>query len=676
MDINALGATLKKGLFRTLAGGSQLPRLIFGNFSWRPPFWLARSAAGWNRIQHKHPRLIATAIIGLFLVAGAGVWTWNWYDHLPKPRRVTVKVQPIELTKLEKQLQFPRLVVYFSEPAARLEDLHKPSTTGVRIEPQMAGGWHWASSDVLVFQPTQDWPADQKFRIIFDREFFPRHVVMERFVYEAHTKPFVAAMKQMELYQDPMNPGLRQVTATVELTHAVEPGELERHLQLSMIGGASIFPPNDPAPHFTVTYGLHKRLAYIRSSPVIPPEHDDFMKLTLSKGLRTSQGGAETHDAVERKLQIPSVASMFRIDSIAANIARNKANEPEQVLVLTTTANISTRDLAMAIEMRLLPKRPISDGEKEIEGQSADDEATETTEETEEKENQTDASDAPGESQLKDAECWQSASAVSDEVFDHSRPVSYVALPSAEPQTRQHAFRVRIENDGELYIRVHKGIRALGDYPLTDDHNAVVRVPAMPREVQIEGQGCLLALNGERKLSIRSRGLRAIEYEVARVATTQINHLVSQTEGKFQHPHFSDPDLFNQENISRIALERQGIAFESKWKANYSAFDFSEHLRKPADGGSERGLFFVTARGWDGAKKKPISAVKDSRFILVTDIGILTKSNADGSSDVFLMSIKQGKPLPNVTVDLLGKNGIPLQTAKSDTDGRCSFASV
>src|SRR5207247_3657640 len=182
---------------------------------------------------------------------------------------------------------------------------------------------------------------------------------------------------------------------------------------------------------------------------------------------------------------------------------------------------------------------------------------------------------------------------------------------------------------------------------MSEDYSAVVNVPALPREVQIQGQGGLLALNGERKLSIRSRGLNAIEYEIARVATTQINHLVSQTEGKFQHPRFQVSDLFNEENISRIALERQPIALENKWKANYSAFDFSEHLRKPADGGSERGLFFLTAQGWDPVLKRTLQ-VRDSRFILVTDIGILTKKNADGSHDVFLMSIKEGKPLTNV----------------------------
>src|SRR5204862_2658846 len=203
----------------------------------------------------------------------------------------------------------------------------------------------------------------------------------------------------------------------------------------------------------------------------------------------------------------------------------------------------------------------------------------------------------------------------------------------------------------ELHVRVNKGVRAFGGFPLSEDYSAVVNVPALPREVQIEGQGGLLALNGERKLSIRSRGLNAIEYEIARVATTQINHLVSQTEGKFQQPRFQVSDLFNEENILRIALERQPIALENKWKANYSAFDFTEHLRKPADGGSERGLFFLTAQGWDPINKKPVGG-GDSRFILVTDIGILTKKNADASHEVFLMSIKEGKPLANVTADL------------------------
>ncbi|HZE13694.1 MAG TPA: MG2 domain-containing protein, partial [Chthoniobacterales bacterium] len=179
----------------------------------------------------------------------------------------------------------------------------------------------------------------------------------------------------------------------------------------------------------------------------------------------------------------------------------------------------------------------------------------------------------------------------------------------------------------------------------------------------------------ERKLSIRSRGVAVIKFEIDRVLSTQINHLVSQTEGEFQAPEFKNGS-FDQDNISRIAREDQTIALQNKWKANYSAFDFAKYLQKPADGGSERGLFFITARAWDPVAKKFIKNVKTTRFILVSDLGLLVKKNADKTSDVFVVSIKTGLPLANVTVDILGRNGIAVQSAKTSPDGRVTFASV
>jgi uncharacterized protein YfaS (alpha-2-macroglobulin family) len=653
----------------------QMPGQIFGNLSWRPPRWLSQTGNAWSRLEHAYPRLIAPGIIAIFLFSCAAAWTWNWYSHLPKPRFVSVKVQPIPVTELKKDLKFPRLVVYFSESAARLEDLHKPTLQGVRLDPNIGGTWHWAAGDVLVFEPTEDWPADRKFRIIFDKKFFPRHVLMERLVYEAQTAPFAIAIKDLEFYQDPTNPMQRHVTATLQLTHMVEPGELERHIQLLMIGRSSVFPPSDPSPHYTITYGLHQRLACLRSSQITLPEQEDFMKVALSKGVRTTQGGAQTRDALEQKVRIPSLTTMFRIDSIDTTIARDKAGEPEQLLVLNTTADISTRDLAKALDVRLLPKRKVPDTEKSNDEWSIDD-VDQTTEPAETEGEETDSNDEPAQPGLKENEKWKSAGDIPEEILAQAKRIQLTVVPSEKALDRQHAFRLRVESDGELYVRIAKGLRAAGDYRLAEDYNAVVPIPELPREVQIEGQGGLLALNGERKLSIRSRGLAALEYEVARVATTQINHLVSQTEGKFQHPQFQLPGIFDQENISRVALEHQSIAMENKWKANYSAFDFSEHLRKPADGGSERGLFFLSARGWDPIKKKAAGSTKDSRFLLVTDIGILSKKNVNGSHDVFLMSIKNGTPIAGATVEILGKNGIAIQASKSDADGHCTFTSV
>ncbi|HJT45949.1 MAG TPA: MG2 domain-containing protein, partial [Chthoniobacterales bacterium] len=676
MKIPAFLSKLSELVFRPIFWfGRLLAKIwaaIFGRISWTAPTWLSRTNTAWSNFGNARPWTNASIVMAVLLIVCGSIWGWKWYQSRPKPHRVSANVSTIPVTKLDKELQYPPLIIKFSDPAARLEDLKKPSLTGVKLEPSIPGTWSWNSDRELAFHPTEDWPADKKFEIIFDKQFFPSQVLMERLTYETRTPAFSLTISQPELYQDPSDPKQRQVTATIELTHQVEPGQLEKHIKLTMVGGSAVFPPSEQPPHFTVTYGLHRRVAYLRSSNVALPEKEDFMKVEVSSGVRTAQGGAETRDSAEQKISIPSAATAFQISSIDGNIARTKNGEPEQVLILSTTADISTKDLAKAVKIWLLPKR---------EAEKSDDENSDTDSESAEKsdnDNQpSDSEDSEETSESKqEAAKWQSATDVPDEILQKAKPIQFTALPSEKAQDRQHAFRVKVETEGELYVRVAHGVKAFGDYPLAEDYNAVVAVPELPREVQIESQGGLLALNGERKLSIRSRGLNAIEYEVARVGTTQINHLVSQTSGKFEDPEFKDPQLFNQENISRISIQHQPIAVQDKWKANYSAYDFTEQLKKPADGGSERGLFFVTARGWDPEKKKPISDIKDSRFLLITDIGILIKKGSNGGSDVFLVSIKSGKPIADATVDILGKNGIPIQTAKTAADGHCGFSSV
>src|SRR5437762_2924663 len=560
---------------------------VFGRVQWSPPRWLSRSRTAFSGFNRAHPLITASGIVAILLLSCGAAWTWHWYQHRPKPRYVSVKIDPIPVTKLEKDLTFPTVDVRFSESAARLEDLKKVPVPGVRLDPPLPGKWMWATDKHLFFKPSEDWPADQKFKIIFDKKFFPPHVLVESRVYEFTTPPFEIAIKILELYQDPADPTQRQITATLELTQAVEPGELERHLQLLMICGSTIFPPNDPAPHIVLTYGLHKRIAYLRSSNVtLPEEKEDFLKLELSKGVRTAQGGAESREATEQKLRIPSTGTAFQIDSIAATIARTKNGEPEQVLILTTTADISTSELAKAIQIRLLPKREAEKTE-ETESESSDsetaDQSNSNNENTRSANSEEDESD---ETTGSEGSKWQSPTDVPDDIFEQAKKIEFTVVPSEKAQDRQHALKIRIESEGELYVRVAKGVRAFGGYPLGEDYNAVVAVPQLPREVQIEGQGGLLALNGDRKLSIRSRALAGIEFEVARVATTQINHLVSQTQGKFEDPEFRDSHLFNQENISRIAIEQQPIALENKWKSNYSAFDFPSIFANRQTGGA------------------------------------------------------------------------------------------
>ena len=665
----------------------KIARTLFGQLSWTPPHWLQRGFVRIHLYRRAHPFLVAGGVLLVFLLASGSLWTWRWYQRQPKPHQVSAKVAPIPVTPLEKELKFPALTIDFSDPAARLEDLKNPAVPHVRIEPATAGTWKWNNDSKLVFTPAQDWPADRKFRIIFDKQLFPSHVRMDKFEYEVSTPPFRAEIKSIVLSEDVKEPGVQRIIATIDLTHSLEPGELDRHAVLTMIGGSNVFAPNDPAPHFSIVYGLHNRQAFLRSSPLVLPASEDWMRVTINKDLHTAQGGAEMKEAVEQKALVPSKETAFKIKSVDGSIVRNKEGEPEQILNVETSADISTAELAKSLHIYLLPKRepekPEASKEEESNDENASEEtSTESTEESTEKETakaeeEESANDEDGEtSETKSAEkTWANAEEVTDEILEQATVVKFTAIPTEKEHARDHHFKFKLEGDGQLYVRIDKGLRARSGYDLTDNFTNVLSAPELPQEIDIQGDGGLLALSGERKLSIRSRGVPVIKFEIDRVLSNQINHLVSQTEGEFQAPEFKHRS-FDQDNISRIAREDQTINLQNKWKANYSAFDFSKYLQKPSDGGSERGLFFVKARGWDPVTKKYIKEATATRFILVSDLGVLVKKNADHTSDVFVASIKTGEPVVGVTVELLGRNGIAVQSAKTSADGRVTFASV
>lgn len=628
----------------------KLAALLFGNISWQPPGWV--DALGKTIRAHRR----ATALI-LFCVmaAAAGGWrAYDWYKKLPKPRKVTLSAEAIPVTPLIKEtLRPPMLTLRFGDSAAPLDRIGKLVRTGIRVEPPVEGVWRWDGDRRLVFKPVNDWPADTGYRITLDKTVVAPHVLLDRYAVETRTPPFAASINKLEFYQDPAQPAVKKVVATLEFTHAISPGELEKHLTLSMLGGSQIFKAGTPP--FTVADGLHHRVAYITSAAITLPEREDFLKLLLDKKMSTLQGGAAMKDSTEKKVRIPDIYSFFKIQSVSGNIVRNKEGEPEQLLFVNTTADANSGEIAKALDLFLLPKKAA----KKDTDEDADSKDTDSEENNE----------SPAQ--------WKSPREVDEEVLNASTPVKYAVVPAEQENSKQHVFKIKVETDGSLYLRIRKGVRALGDFALGSDYDAVLPVPEPPRDIEIQGDGGVLALNGERKLSIKSRGVPVIEYRIARVPAEEINHLVSQTEGQFQNPEFLNGN-FNEDDMARIATEKQPINLENRFKANYSTFDFSDHLAPAQDGGAPtQGLFFLHARGWDPKTKKHLDGdAQDHRFILVTDIGMLVKENADGSRDVFLQSLKARVPLGGVTVDILARNGVPAVSGTTSPDGRVTFPAL
>jgi uncharacterized protein YfaS (alpha-2-macroglobulin family) len=384
--------------------------------------------------------------------------------------------------------------------------------------------------------------------------------------------------------------------------------------------------------------------------------------------LQTVQGGAALKEPIAGTVKIPNKFDFFKIDGVEGTIARKPDGDPEQFIVINTSADALPQDIAAGVQIYLLPhpkKAPPDPSADDTSGnrQNTSEDAGDTDSDQETTPDHT----APE---------WQSPTEVDPGVLAAATPVPFTLMPAGTETARVHTLKIKLPAIGSLYVRVKRGTKAVGGFELSDDYNTIVQVPIPPVELAIQAKGGLLALSGEKKISILSRGVAVIEYTISRVPADQINHLVSQTQGEFQNPQFLN-DSFDESDIARIVREKQTIAAPDRFNPSYSTFDFSTHLGPATDGGSAlQGLFFLEVKAWDPKTKKYLQDVSERRFILVTDLGILVKQNADQSRDVFVQALAARAGMSGATVQVLSRNGVPALTGTTGTDGRVSFAPI
>ncbi|MFO1400598.1 MAG: MG2 domain-containing protein, partial [Steroidobacteraceae bacterium] len=197
-------------------------------------------------------------------------------------------------------------------------------------------------------------------------------------------------------------------------------------------------------------------------------------------------------------------------------------------------------------------------------------------------------------------------------------------------------------------------------------------VPEYPKEVHIAYEGALLALSGPRKLLVQTRDVPALRVQARRLLPDQLQHLVTQTGGNFAHPEFTNY-TFNETNITERFETIVPLPSLPAGATNYQTLDLGSYLNK--SGASRQGIFLLTVEAYDPETKSVIGSgygditTRDTRLVVVTDLGLIAKRSVDGSQDVFVQSIQTGEPLADTTVQVIGRNGEPVVSAVTDAAG-------
>ncbi|MBI1889729.1 MAG: alpha-2-macroglobulin [Burkholderiales bacterium] len=662
---------------------------LFGRLQWQAPAWgiwvgdrSKRAASTTCRVLRANPRASLIVLIVTALLIGAGWYGYTWWQARPKPLEVNFSVTSPGRTEIEAEdpeLRKPKIVmIRFDNSVAPLAQVGKEVASGLTTSPAVAGTWFWIDDKTLQFTPREDWPIGAEYKVDFERKLFKPEVRLVQYDTKFITAPFLVKISKAVFYQDPVNPTLKKVVVDLNFSHPVNPAELEKLIELRMPKQSDgILGIGKETTKFTISYDKLKLNAYIHSEPLPIPKDDSSLDIKIAKGLPAQRGGAPFDAELTQSVRIPGLYSLA-LNDVSLQVVTNDKNEPEQVLLLQTSATVPEREMQKAVSMWVLPKfHPNTKPEQRNE-------------------------DEP--------HPWN-PDEVTDAILKQSAKLAPEQIPAEQENTEVHSFKYRADVGSYIYVKVAKGVKSFGGYLLGKTDGRVLQVPSFPAELKILGQGALLAMSGEKKVAVLVRDLPGLKVELGRVLPTQLQHLVSQASGNYTNPEFYD--RFGPDNLVERFEFKVPLPNLERGKAHYQPVDMAQYLK--GDGAERRGVFLMTVSSYDPRQEAREARIKernkrqageapqesaepeeeegcgrhcdgegdataesktDKRLILVTDLGVLIKKSMDGSQDMFVQSIYTGKPVDGATVDIIGKNGLVLFSQNTDAAGHARFPKI
>jgi uncharacterized protein YfaS (alpha-2-macroglobulin family) len=621
---------------------------LFGTWHWQQPGWLSalarhlRSTVGFLRAR---PLKSVLGLLAALLVFAAGWGGYQWWQTRPQPVTADFTVTAPQRTEIENDAVPHPLVVTFDASVAPMVLADKDVPQGIAAEPAIAGKWHWVGDRRLEFRPDKDWPVGQEYKLTIDANLVARQIKLKRYEFSFASPAFTAALDNAEFYQDPLDPALKKAVIHLRFSHPVDGRTLEKRISLKLKNKTQAA-EDAAALKFTVHYDKLKLNAFVHSQTLPIPRHEQQVLFALGAGVRAEGSKAGGNAPLTAEIEVPGLYNNRIIDAVQLTVAPNtQTQQQDQILIVTTTVPVHEQETAKALSVWLLPQYH------------------------------------PGtpEAERQEPYPWAADEATPD-ILKLSTRLALQAVPSEREFGEMHSFRLDADVGRRLLVKIDKGVKSFGGYVSSEAVYRTLEMPEFPQELRIMGEGSLLALSGEKKVALLTRDLPGVKVELGRIMPGQVQHLVSQTYGDFGHPSFRCCN-FGQDNMSERFELAMPLPETVHGRPYYQAVDLSRYLTD-AQGQDKRGMFLLTAKSYDPAATDPPDdeseeeTIEDRRLILVTDLGIVVKTELDGSQVAFVQSIRTGQPQPGAEVQVIGKNGLALFGGQTDADGKVRFAKL
>ena len=621
---------------------------LLGRVRYQWPWWITpgipklvsfvgRSARSWVELG-KGPwwtRLLKGVTLALAVAAlGFGVFS------LVEDRSgwTTFEVSAPAPTPLAKDATYSLLRVKFSSSAAKVDLADKTVGEGIVMEPPTKGIWKWQGDDELIFSPSEDWTCDTGYRVTLAPSLFQEGLKLPSSVVEFRTQPFAASFDEVRFEVDPENEQNRRIRATVVFNYPVDVASMKDKIELKVMGSQPL--GNLKTIAAEVTFDEFQGKAFLKSELLPVPKDSVEVALTARGDIKTRAGGKTLGGDLSSSVRVPGLYDKVRYEDLDAAVVRNENYEYEQTLTLALTGEALPAKVSAATSFWLLPADRVG---------------------------------VPGAEDQKN-HAWVPEE-VDKKLLAKAQKLAFELLPIENDTASSFSFKYKAPAGRFVYAEFAAGLEAFGGYLVKDAFRTVVRVPAIPRSLEIMHNGSILSLNGEQTISVVSNDVSTVRFRTSRLFPDQVNHLITQTSGTFAEPFFRDSYLFSELDMSTVYQEVRDLPIRAPGTVQYQSFNFSNYMTHPTDAHEKYGLFLFNVSEYNKTKQSEFGE-SSRRFILITDLGMLAKRNADGTYDVFVQDIHTGRPRAGATVDVLGRNGVSVFSQETDSKGKVSVPAL
>ncbi|MBQ7608100.1 MAG: hypothetical protein IJU76_09050 [Desulfovibrionaceae bacterium] len=495
--------------------------------------------------------------------------------------------------------------------------------SGIVMTPQVAGTWRWINETAMHFTPKTHLAPNTVYTISTERMTLPmRYALSRNCIYR--TPPQAVHIDHETLWIDPSEKGKHVLTVPLRFIWPINREFLEKNVhivkqtQSSLSLGPTRFVWNEGQDEVLVTIPVlslpEKNTALQLSVTGLPSWHEE-------NGKRIFQAKSQ-RQKIQTNIVVTGTDRVMDVQSITLTSRYDDGLDRSYELLVKTTLATKPADVLDKLDLLLLPKKAKDGASKDCD--------------------------------------WENMPAISADDIARSEKVTATLLQPGGEAATEIRLRLMIPEGRGLVCAMKEGLRSVAGYTLNRVRRFVRTAPAISPEINFLQPGNILPLTKGQKLDIHTVGIDTLAYDVAMVREPFFALMASKT--GFDLNDDVDANEFSNVFRGHIAIAEKGLG-----KASYTALDLAK-----ITGNDGAALMLVTLTG--SREGKVVRTEK--RLILLSDLGLLLKTERSGSHVVFVQSLSGGEGLKNVEVRLLGANGLPLVTATTDSEGLCRLPST